>query len=662
MLNKNKHRKAILFVFVLVTFLLLNSIISIAQESLFYGNVDTIRINNGDKLILNDTTFLFKNDTVIYIPSGTKYKVKKKPEIKSEEFYKKIEEKSSGKRWKKEMYRLVFRPASTSKKQLTLIDRNTETQYAKYEGYFIKSIKIIKIDVFGPNVFDTNRVAESWFSRNANNFHINTRTRIIEKSLLFSEGDQLQAVDLIDSERLIRSLSYIRDVKIIAKPDLAGQYVDVLVITQDVWTLGVEVEMTELNSVIIDVYDKNIAGLGHQQTNTVYYDSKDDAYNGYKGYYHIRNSFGKFINSEINYYNRSDLEIIKFSTSRGFVSPQIKYAGGFTFQQIGLPQVQINSMEKSLIDAKVKYNNTDFWIARGFDLKQRTSKNPRVTRLIIGGRLINKTFLDRPKVYADSVKTYYNYALMLGNIGFSKRNFYKSNLIYNYDRTEDIPNGYSVNFILGTSVDDFYERLYTGISASVGNYKNNFGYYYASISAGGFINQKKVEQGILDLKFNYFTPLQKANNYSFRHFVNTQLTYGINRLASEELNINKSNGIRDFVVDTLGGFNRFKASIETVSFTPINILGFRFIFFGFVDIAAIGNTGDFLFTEKYYSGLGLGLRIRNDNLVFRTFEIKFVFFPNLPADRPQSIFYFSNEQLLNFNDFSVGAPGFFTYR
>ena len=83
--------------------------------------------------------------------------------------------------------------------------------------------------------------------------------------------------------------------------------------------------------------------------------------------------------------------------------------------------------------------------------------------------------------------------------------------------------------------------------------------------------------------------------------------------------------------------------------------------FSFVELAAVGNTIDFVFNEQYYSGLGLGLRIRNDNLIFKAFELKFVFFPNIPTDRPQTVYYFSNERPLKFNDFASGAPGIFSY-
>ncbi len=658
---RRQHKNIVVYLVVLSIFIFFHTDIIHAQENLLLGNIDTLTLKKGDKLILTDTNFVFTNDTIIYVPSSTKYRIKKNPETKSEEFYKKIEQKSSGKKWSAEIYRLVFKTPSSSKKQIKIVDKNTELQYSKYSGYYIKSIRIKKIDVFGPSVFDTNLVAETWITRNINNFHINTRISIIQKSLLFSEGAPLEPIDIYDSERIIRSLPYIHDVKIIVNPDVSGNYVNIIVVTQDVWTLGVEIEMTELNSAKFDVYDKNIAGIGHQLNNTIYYDSQDDSYNGYNGYYRIKNQFGQFINSELNYYNRKDVETVKLSASRDFVSPQIKYAGGIILEQTGLPPVILTSREKSIIEANIKYNYTDVWIARGVDLKRKTFKNPRVTRIIVGGRIIKKNFLDRPQVSPDSNSTYYNYTHFLGNIGFSKRNYYKSNLIYNYGRTEDIPNGYKVNFILGTSIDDFYEKIYTGISLSSGNYINNFGYYYTNLAVGGFISNRQMQQGILDLKFNYFTPLQKLGNYSVRNFINTNLTYGINRSSSDLLNINKTNGIRDFVVDTLTGTNRFKVSIEALNFTPLHILGFRFVFFGFVDIATIGNTSGFLFTNKYYSGLGLGFRIRNDNLVFRTFEIKFVYFPELPADRPQSIFYFSNEKQIDFYDFSVAAPGFFTY-
>ena len=47
--------------------------------------------------------------------------------------------------------------------------------------------------------------------------------------------------------------------------------------------------------------------------------------------------------------------------------------------------------------------------------------------------------------------------------------FYKTNLIYSYGRTEDIPCGVLVNLTAGKEINEYKERFYTGINLSAGH-------------------------------------------------------------------------------------------------------------------------------------------------------------------------------------------------
>ena len=62
------------------------------------------------------------------------------------------------------------------------------------------------------------------------------------------------------------------------------------------------------------------------------------------------------------------------------------------------------------------------------------------------------------------------------------------------------------------------------------------------------------------------------------------------------------------------------------------------------------------------SSIGVGIRIRNDNLVFNTFQIRIGYFPNPPAYSNISPVNISGEQLLKPNNFEPGAPAIIPYR
>jgi len=62
--------------------------------------------------------------------------------------------------------------------------------------------------------------------------------------------------------------------------------------------------------------------------------------------------------------------------------------------------------------------------------------------------------------------------------------------------------------------------------------------------------------------------------------------------------------------------------LESRLFTPWNLWGFRFMVFGFLDTGAVAGEGDPLLDAKFYTSLGLGVRINNPDLVFPTFELR----------------------------------------
>ena len=47
-------------------------------------------------------------------------------------------------------------------------------------------------------------------------------------------------------------------------------------------------------------------------------------------------------------------------------------------------------------------------------------------------------------------------------------------------------------------------------------------------------------------------------------------------------------------------------------------------------LGVIGSNKQLIFTQNYYSGLGLGLRLHNENLVFKTFQLRLAFYPFHP--------------------------------
>lgn len=79
----------------------------------------------------------------------------------------------------------------------------------------------------------------NWAYRAANRIHVRTREGVIRRELLFREGDCYSPALLEDSERILRSLSFIADADVFAIRQGDGTY-HVVVETRDEWSLRLE--------------------------------------------------------------------------------------------------------------------------------------------------------------------------------------------------------------------------------------------------------------------------------------------------------------------------------------------------------------------------------------------------------------------------------------
>lgn len=103
-----------------------------------------------------------------------------------------------------------------------------------------------------------------WWFRFMNTMHVRTRESTVRRELLFREGDCLEAVLLHESERALRSLSYVTDASVTAEEAPDGSNV-VRVATRDAWAVsgGLSLSLDDGISVTgISGNARNVLGTG----------------------------------------------------------------------------------------------------------------------------------------------------------------------------------------------------------------------------------------------------------------------------------------------------------------------------------------------------------------------------------------------------------------
>ena len=122
----------------------------------------------------------------------------------------------------------------------------------------------------------------------------------------------------------------------------------------------------------------------------------------------------------------------------------------------------------------------------------------------------------------------------------------------------------------------------------------------------------------------------------------------------------RGNTIPGLRVEEVDAAQRLSLGFETSLFTPWSLIGFRIAPFSSFYWAKLRCS---TCIDKYqnFTGISLGARIRNENLIFGTVEIKGTFIPN--DDEGDSKFAFSFRKNLRFRktDEYVTAPSLIIY-
>jgi hypothetical protein len=591
----------------------------------------------------------FSNDTSLklrssLVPPTTLLK------SKNSEFFVSLKVRASKNLLTRKLYDfVVVNPDTTNKKQIT---GRSDANYIRYSGKKIRKIEIQKLNVFGTDINNPASNNPKKINDILNSTHFNTNENIIRKNLLFSEGDEISPLLLSDNERLLRQLPYIDDARIIVVP-VSDEVVDILVLTKDVYSLGALYTYKGLENGSVSVCDKNIFGMGHEFGLDVPYNSKDSDSPGI-GVHYLANNIGKsFINLNVYFLYGLGEKTYGFDLSRNFVSSTTKYAGGISVRQMYTTE----NLDTLLVPAPLKYNLQDYWLSRSFLINKES-----VSRIIIGARYTNNNVFDRPLILPESYYNLQNYRIFLGSLALSIQKYYKTNLLYSYGRTEDIPYGALFKFTAGREFNEFKLRTYLGGEVSLGKSINSVGYFYNYAGLSTYLNENQTEQGVLTLGMNYFSNLVTIGNIKIRNFVNFEYMRGFNRYSNEFLKFENVNGFSGFKNDSVNGTQRLSVRLESVLFSQLNIYGFRFAFFGFTDFSFLSGTNEILGNGYSLSSIGVGIRIRNDNLVFNTFQIRIGFFPNPPSYSKTDAVVISGEQLLRPNNFDPGPPSIIPYR
>ena len=638
--------------------------------------IDTIVVTSNSFVILSDTVFFAEHDTVIYvvdtIRSNSEAIGKEDRRHQDSVFYYNLKRKMSQRKISRQLFNALFDLKRGKKKKSSPKVRLTGG-LTPYEGRTIGTIHLKKVDVFGPSVTDTTQQANNRLSRFYNSIHIHTHDRVLYNQLLLKEGDVLTYTQLAESERIIRTLPFIRDARLVVKPRSSrSDTVDLLLITEDVIPYSFDAQPRGWISGSLTVDNNNILGTGHEWQSTLVVESRYAQTSGYEGKYHVPNIRGSFVEATLRYTDTHFEDVFLGSIHRPFYVPNIRYAGGaeISYQRLTTFSPEINSyavldtFANKLDIPLIRYGvrQQDYWLAQSFSSEAFDDR----TRLSVGLRHYQQYFYERPEVNATENTAFHHRRQFLGSIAFSKRYYTTEKLVYTYGRTEDIPVGQLAELVVGPEIGEYANRWFTGLSYSRGNYLTPLGYVSAGVRGGGFWRNRRVEDGLFQFNIQSYSYLFYARRTRYRFFLNADYTRGVRRLptinfSDRYVSVRREQGVRGLSNNALEGNERLAFSVEGVSYLPASFYSFQLAVFGFIDTGFIAMEGESVFSNYPYFGIGTGLRVRNENLAFKTFQVRVVVYPNAPDGASWFAISAGGIPLPRFRDFMMSKPQVFRF-
>jgi hypothetical protein len=215
-------------------------------------------------------------------------------------------------------------------------------------------------------------------------------------------------------------------------------------------------------------------------------------------------------------------------------------------------------------------------------------------------------------------------------VGLNRRKFIKDSYIFRNGQIEDVPIGRIYGVTFGYQYKNNIWRPYAGAQFSFGNYYR-LGFLSMNFEAGTYFHESKTYQTSYLFEANYFTKLFSIGNWKLRQFVNPKVVVGANHenIIGDQLNVNEENGLAGFRT-ALYGTSKTVLSLQTQTYSPHALWGFRLNPFFNYSIAFLGNPNSAMFDSKSYSKITLGLLISNDYLVFSSFQLSLSYYPSIP--------------------------------
>jgi hypothetical protein len=500
----------------------------------------------------------------------------------------------------------------------------------RFDGKIIRSIRTDQLG-FEKSISDSAGNFIYFGTRVLNAVHFKSRDNTIRRNIYLKEGTHFNPYLAADNERHLRTIGFIQDSRILVDSSTStSDSIDIIVVTKDIFAYAPSTGGLSPLRQRVGLTNINFLGTGQKFSLNVLHDTRREAGWGFDAGYGYNNIAGTFINAAFNYgkitkniYDRrEDEETFLLQLERPLVSQYKRLAGGLTVGKGNSLNMYPNYYGGDYY--RYVYGVFDAWGGYNIGAKKYLNDHELHVKKFISFRYFNYHFFETPTQVNENVfdERFNSRQGALASITLFRQYYYKTKFLYGFGTTEDIPAGYNMAITAGWYKQLNLSRPYLGFD----------GYRYIVtpkralaelfVRAGGFLHEGSLEDIGLLAGGSFFSRLMNTGSVKMRQYFRASYATFINRHALNPLRINNTLGLRNFNSDLASGDCRFALRTESFFFLEQKFFGFKLAPFVAGDLVYLTRNHSLTDDDGIFYGVGGGIRTRNENLPFGTFEFR----------------------------------------
>ena len=511
-------------------------------------------------------------------------------------------------------------------------------QVAKYEGKRIRSIQIEQKH-FGTSITNTSNLKKDALTKFTDKLHNKTNENTIRKNLFIKEQDLVDPLVIAYNEKWLRDLPYIQDARILASISTVDtNEVDIYIITKDIFPIGGSFNIRNANSYTASLSTNNANDGGNAFTLSHNFDKNREINAGWGFDYTNRNLQGSFTDITLGAKSFSPNEAngdlsestIYIRGNRPLLTPNSTWTWGFDWNNANNENVFPNKWSDSLFNSTYNYDLKHFDAWLGYQLfSNRISLAANNVHYFLQVRFLENIFKKRPTDYLAQIdKNYQNIEASLASFTLFKQQIIRTQYLYGFGRNEDLPTGKSMVITSGNYRREQSSLPYLGIKLENYTLLSNENYRHGTLSAGSSYADGQLQDVRFIASIEQINKLRYLESgYKYRSIINISFTQTLKNKFNEALLISSSYGIPQLNKERIYGGTRITSNWESVWYNSRSFYGFRTSPFAFGNITYLRTVGQPIDKGDIYTSIGSGVRIRNENLIFGTIELRSFYFP-----------------------------------